>query len=119
MFRVSHLFDEIGDLTQTGITGATVAAQLGTLETGKLKVGVVTSASVTVNAGWHQYIDIYLTKALPTGTVALFVTETASPAGVFANYYDYDSSTLKIRIGVYNTMNEAITGTYKVAYLYI
>lgn len=108
----------IGDLSQTGLTGDSVAEQLGALKTGALKVGVITSASVTVNAGWHQFVDIRLTEALPTGTVALFVTKTASPAGIFANYYDYDSSTLKIRIGVYNTMNEAVTGTYEVAYLY-
>lgn len=118
MAKSSDVDAEIGDLSQTGLTGDSVAEQLGALKTAELKIGVVTSASVTVRAGWRQYVDIILTEPLPAGTVALFVTETAGPAAVFANYYDYDSSTLKIRIGVYNTSSNDVTGTYKVAYLY-
>lgn len=52
----SHLNDEIGDLSQTGVTGATVAAQIGTIGTaiGKLKIVVFsqTFTGVDINNPW-------------------------------------------------------------------
>lgn len=109
--------DTIGDLTQTGVTGATVAAQIGELDDNALKIGTLTSASTSVAAGAHMFIDIALTDTLPTNIISIFVSNTANSAWIFANYQERDAT--KVRIGAYNTHpTEALSGTYTVTYLY-
>ena len=93
-----QLTEEIGDLSQTGITGADVAAQLGALNTAvgavkDLSISTVSFADAGTQAGidYGSHADLILTN-ISTLSTGIFSMDTPGPKiGVvlFKNTYSY------------------------------
>ena len=77
--------DTIGDITQTGITGATVAAQLEALDGAIKKTTVNTSTSANGN------ILIEMLQSEKT-VLGCLLTRTDTGAGIISDLYTYDVS---------------------------
>lgn len=79
------IYNKIGDITQTGVTGATVAAQLEALDGAIKKTTVNTSTSANGN------ILIEMLQSEKT-VIGCLLTRTDTGAGIISDLYTYDVS---------------------------
>ena len=118
---IDDLGDTIGDITQTGVTGADVASQIGALNTGlsnliKTQYVDTVVASIASNSG----TAIAMNLTIPTGYSCIGVLQSltsASAVSVTGAFIDTANSSVKIN--VYNNSTAASNVTVAATVLYV
>ena len=109
--------DTIGDITQTGVTGATVAAQIAVLGTGALKVAAVSSQVASTTADLTA-IGGYKTGGVEARALSNFTGYPTGKTVVGWSLSAYGASGNVLAVvhvgGGYVYLNTAVSGTYNV-----
>ena len=114
MAKSADVDEIIGDLSQTGLTGDSVAAQLGALETTKIECGVYTSPVRTLQSKQHDAITFLAN--FPSTVFAATIMNTINAAYVFANVVKITPT--EVQVGVYNDYTDALSGAFTIIYFY-
>ena len=114
---IDDLGDTIGDITQTGVTGATVAAQIAALETGAIKVAAV-SGKVDSTTADNTAIGGYRTVGQTTKSLSSFTGYPIGKTVVGWSLTAYGSNAAiqaVVNVGAGNVyLNSATSGTFTV-----
>lgn len=118
MAKSADVDAEIGDLSETGITGDSVAEQLAGLNDAvgqRVKCGVVETPDQNIAANTHMNIN-YIPVTLPSTTIGCCIMDTPNSAWVFAYIRDFGPT--YVSLGIYNSASSALTGKFKILYFY-